>query len=77
MHNKTLGVQDINHAAYLLTRGLQIERISRNGSVVCWLFRDSDGDAARHIQDFINGNAFGNCKHYSDSLKTLKQTLRK
>lgn len=77
MHeDQTLGVHDINHAAFLLTRGHRIARISREGSVVCWHFKDQYNVAARDIQDFINGDAWGDCKQFSDALKTLKQTLR-
>lgn len=77
MHeHKTLGIQDINHAAFLLSRGHRIERISREGPVVYWHFIDQHDLVSRDIQNFINGDAWGDCKQFSDALKTLKQTLR-
>ena len=77
MHNKkTFEVQDISQAAYLLLRGHKIDRISREGPVVYWHFEDGDRIAVQDIRNFINGDGYGDCKKFSEALKTLKQTLR-
>lgn len=76
MQYKTVRVSDISQAAFLLISGYKIEHISRDGPVLTWHFIDDKDQINYEVQKYINGEAIGDCKKFSDALKTLKQTLR-
>lgn len=74
---KTLGVSDITHAAFLMARGHKIEKIDReNNGVVRWHFDDTYNLVSKDVRDFINGDAWGDCKKFAESYRVLKQTIR-
>lgn len=68
-------VRDLGQAAYLKLKNLKLHReLEWEGKSAYWLF-DDDGRADELIEKYINGNATGNLKDFSEAQKTLKQML--
>jgi hypothetical protein len=68
-------IKDINQASYLKLKKLKLHLEPEwEGNTAYWIFED-DGRADELIGSYINGDALGNLKEFSEAQKTLKQML--
>lgn len=68
-------VKDINQASFLKLNKLKLYLEPEwDGNTAYWIFEDN-GCADELIESYINGNATGNLKDFTEAQKTLKQML--
>ena len=68
-------VKDMGQASFLKVNNLKLQReVDWEGKSAYWIFED-DGRADELIEAYINGEAIGNLKDFSEAQRTLKQML--
>lgn len=70
-------IKDINHASWLKLKKIKLHLEPEwDGNSAYFIFED-EGDADELIESYINGNAIGNIKDFTEAQRSLKQMLFK
>jgi hypothetical protein len=73
----TLEIYDINAAAYLLVRGVELVRVAREplSKWATFHFRNDDGQASAALTEFTSGQATANIQQFVSAYKHIRQVV--